>query len=247
VIAELGVCLSTPGDAESFVLVDASDVIGLPEIVDPKRVVEVIDHRLHHEAARLFPNATIRIEPVGAAATLIAELWRDSGRQPSAHAAQLLQAAILSNTQRLRGSVTTNRDRIAFGWLSGLVSLPEGMVDRQMSARTGEILGNLDAALVRESKTFTIAGEDLVISQLEIIDVHLHLDGVKTASRVLGGRAMVNVVDVVTACSALVVDDPAFRRWVGSRLSVEFSGAVAYFEPAVLRKQLVIGLMRGVI
>src|SRR5688572_30924462 len=47
---------------------------------------------------------SIDIEPVGAAATLIAERFRRAGRTPSPHSITLLYAAVMSNTQSLLGS-----------------------------------------------------------------------------------------------------------------------------------------------
>src|SRR5437764_3310678 len=56
-----------------FILVDASGLSAFPENVDPHDVIEVIDHRAHHRATIDFPGDAIDIQPVGAAATLIAE------------------------------------------------------------------------------------------------------------------------------------------------------------------------------
>jgi inorganic pyrophosphatase/exopolyphosphatase len=59
---------------EQLILVDASERTGLPKMLDPEKVVEVIDHRMypHYD---YFPKSRFRVEPVGAAATLIAEFF----------------------------------------------------------------------------------------------------------------------------------------------------------------------------
>ncbi len=69
------------GNASGIVLVDASDVSGLSDKIDPTKVVEIVDHRKVNEAQR-FPNAKVQIEFVGAAATLIAEKFHDFLRLP---------------------------------------------------------------------------------------------------------------------------------------------------------------------
>jgi len=65
-----------PNDSEfdQVILVDSSDMGGFDGLLTPTKVVEVIDHRFYTDKA-IFPNAKFQLEPVGAAATLIAERW----------------------------------------------------------------------------------------------------------------------------------------------------------------------------
>jgi inorganic pyrophosphatase/exopolyphosphatase len=139
---ELGVTLDAapPPEGCAFILVDASDLRGMPPSLDPLRVIEVIDHRLHHRAPELFPHAVIVIEPVGAAATLVTERYQSLGVLPSPIAARLLQAAILSNTQALRGTITTERDRAAHRALAALSPLDRAFVEGQFEARRRAVL-----------------------------------------------------------------------------------------------------------
>lgn len=223
----------------AFVLVDASDVRGLPKLVDPARVIEVIDHRLHHEAETLFAGARIQIEPVGAAATLIAERWRNSRVAPSVRSVRFLEAAILSNTQRLCGSVTTPRDHESFRWLATITELPMGMIDGQFAARTSEILSDVREALVRESKLFDHGTGAFTVTQLELLNGMELINSVIADAASLGSRTIVNIVDVGRARSVLIVLDPLFREWVANHLTVTFDGVAAIYSPAVLRKQIV--------
>ncbi len=244
VLAELGCTAALPHAIDSHViLVDASDVLGLPAMVDPRKVIEVIDHRMHHDAARVFPAATLQIEPVGAAATLVAERWRAAGAYPSLASNHLLQAAIQSNTQALRGSVTTLRDVDASAWLSSLSPLRQGMVERQFAARTADIVADLALALRRECKTFDHQDGAFVVSQIELVGGLAALHDVEALTAGLGPRSMVNVVDTARASSDVVVIDPEFRRWVAARLGVEFRGCVAHSPRAMLRKQIVTKLL----
>jgi manganese-dependent inorganic pyrophosphatase len=243
VLAELGLNPATNAKADAYVLVDASDTRGLPLCVDATLVVSVIDHRLHHDAHRLFPNAAVQIEAVGAAATLVAERWRASDATPSPTAALLLQAAILSNTQGLRGSVTTPRDTEALHWLASVAPIPAALATGQVRARTTEVFQDLAGALARESKTFEWEGQPFVFSQIEVQSTESTVDEVANAAHQLGPRAMVNVVDVDAASSTLVVVEPSFRDRVRVTLAIQFQGVAAHFNPAVLRKQLVARLL----
>lgn len=228
-----------PRPDEPIVLVDASDMRGMPASVAPLRVVEVIDHRMHHNAAALFPNAILCIEPVGAAATLIAERFSHHGVTPSHRSALLLQAAILSNTQLLRGSVTTERDRAAMLALAVVSPLPEGFVAAQLDARRRAILADLGASIARERKDFDHGDGAYILSQLEFSGARDFTAACLAPLMDLGPRAMLNLVDVDAGTSALIVPDPALRAWVAKRGGFWFNGAVAACPQILLRKQIV--------
>ncbi len=226
------------GDCD-VVLVDASDTLGLPEFVDPLRVVEVIDHRLPHEAERVFPSARVQVELVGAAATLVFERFTASGVAPSHASGVLLQAAIVSNTQLLRGSVTTCRDVQALQRLRAEYPVVADLTDRQFRARKIEVLADFTAALVRESKTFTDNHGTFLVSQIECPGAVALVSEALAWSAGQQMRNMVNLVDPILASSKLVVSDSQFRAEVSARTGLTFVESVATSDVALMRKQVV--------
>lgn len=223
----------------AFILVDSSDLRGMPPSLDPLRVVEVIDHRLHHRAAELFPNATLCIEPVGAAATLVAERYQARGVLPSPTAAKLLQAAIMSNTQALRGTITTERDRAAYHALAALAPLDATFIEGQFNARRQSVLLDPAAAIELERKDFDHPDGPYILSQLEFPDARHHVEACLPLVEQLGPRAMLNLVDVAETVSLLLVPDATFRAWVSRRTGLSFDGPVARSPGILLRKQIV--------
>ncbi len=240
-VARLGIDVdpSEPQLGSAIALVDASDLRGLPVSLDPERVVEVIDHRLHQRAAELFPNAKIQIEAVGAAATLVWERFHVGGHIPTATSAQLLQAAIVSNTQNLRGSVTTERDRAALVALREIAPLPDEFIAGQFDARRRAILADLAASIWRERKDFDHPDGTYSLSQLEFPGARHFVDACFASVGALGSRAMLNLVDVEIAVSWLLVPDAACRAWVERRAGLVFSGSAAESPGVLLRKQIV--------
>lgn len=226
-----------PRDYAGVVLVDMSALPGLPPFVDPGAVLEVIDHRMHGDPSTYFPMASIRIEEVGAAATLVYERIAAAGLMPSASSAILLQAGIQSNTQCLRGSVTSERDVAAATALQRAHPLPAGMLAAQFEARRAEIQSDLGAAIRRETKTFDHPDGAFTLAQLECPGA-LELAGDLEASGP-AGRALINLVDPMRSVSALVALDPDVRAWVERCTQLTFHGAIARAQPALLRKQLV--------
>lgn len=232
--------------ALEYVLVDASDLLGLPKTINPLKVIEVVDHRLHHKANLVFPNAAVHIEPVGAAATLIAEKFWNYQVEPCFNSAILLYAAIHSNTQCLRGSVTTTRDGEMSDWLRSVVSIPEDLLEGQFNARKKAILNDISAAIQRESKTYTDESGDYTVSQLEFKgageilahNLNLLIDYVLR----VGPRTMLNLVDVASGRSYLLVPDAGLRAMISARIGANFVGVSARSDPAILRKQIVAGI-----
>jgi hypothetical protein len=229
-----------------FILVDASSLAGFPRNIDPRDVVEVIDHRAHHQAGIDFPCAAIDIEPVGAAATLIVERIRRAGRAPSPPSIMLLYAAIMSNTQSLLGSVTTPRDRGAAQALRDTGHIPPGLVDAQFAARRAVIVADLPAAVCREQRRYDDPRGAYVVTQLELTGasdlLRDHQPLLRDALGELGARTVLNIVDPSSGSSLLFVPDDAFRDEVSTRLSIPFDGEAASFGRAMLRKQIVAGL-----
>lgn len=150
--------------SDRIILVDASQLKGLPREVDPEKVAGIIDHRssrdLHH-----FPNAIIQNEPVGAAATLVSERFRKAGVVPSRASAALLYSAIAVNTVNFRAKVTTARDRAEARRLLKIAGLPKNYL--KLLFRAAEDFRRPLAATLEEE----FASQDGVgIVQLETAD-----------------------------------------------------------------------------
>jgi inorganic pyrophosphatase/exopolyphosphatase len=229
-----------------FVLVDASGTEGLPEEVHPTRIIEVIDHRRYGDPNVLFPNARIQIECVGAAATLIVERFQADSILPSSVVLAMLYGAIHSNTQCLCGAVTHQRDRDASAWLAEIGNIPEDLLEQQFSARESGITANLSSAVAREQKTYCHSTGPYAIAQLELRGAtelvhreHAQLTGLL---RTAPTRLALNMVDVLTATSVLIVEDTGLRRLIEDALEVQFSDSICQIEPCILRKQIVASL-----
>lgn len=111
-----------------FILVDASHIKGMPEIVRATDVIEAIDHRQLDDGEQVLPNAVIQNELIGAAATLITEKYYNSSIPISVNAAILLYGAIYSNTLNFKVEMTSQRDYQAVAWLKQQTSIPNDLI-----------------------------------------------------------------------------------------------------------------------
>ena len=98
----------------NIVLVDSNNPKLVP-FVDVSRIVEVIDH--HRLREKLSENVILENEEIGAAATLVADRFRQNHIPISRNSAILLYYGIMSNSFALKSSNTSQRDIEVAKWL----------------------------------------------------------------------------------------------------------------------------------
>lgn len=234
--------LENGADYADAILVDASDVAGLEGRLRPEQVVEIIDHRQIHEAGS-FPRAKVQIELVGAAATLVAEKFMYTGCSISRRSAALLQAAIISNTLNLKGTITTPHDIAAHDWLQLRSSLPEDFWHEQFIAKS-DVTGNkLQERLAGEVAIFVFGQAKVIVYQLELLDVAAVLKArLPEIRNVLeyehADYVFLNAIDIGGAHNTLVAFDDKTQQLLRNALEVNFQDSMAVLRPALFRKQI---------
>jgi manganese-dependent inorganic pyrophosphatase len=156
-------------ESHEIILVDTSNLYSISDKIKPEKVVEIIDHRIIHEANR-FPNAKVQIELVGSAATLIAEKFFNNKIIISQESATLLFSAIVSNTINFQANVTTSRDYKMANWLQTNFSLPNNYI-HNMFRNKSQINKGLKEIIIEDFATFHFYNYRIGIAQLEIIEV----------------------------------------------------------------------------
>lgn len=228
------------------ILVDASDTKGLTKGIDPKKVIEVIDHRKVHEA-HTFPNAKIHIELVGAAATLIAEKFHNNKIGISKESATLLYSAIVSNTINFQANVTTKRDKKMAKWLKGQLALPKNYTQRMFTHKSTfhEPLKNI---IPKYFATFAFGKEKIGIAQLEIIGVKKFIQKYKKEIlETLAGLKIkkkmtltfLTCIDVEKGSNIFVTEDKKMQKILGAIFHVSFHGNQAERKGIIMRKEIV--------
>ncbi len=232
---------------DEIVLVDASDLNGLEGKIDPKKIVEIIDHRKFHEL-KAFPNAQAQIELVGAAATLVAERFMQSGTAISKESAILVLAAIISNTLNFKGTVTTDRDRDAAAWLNETAQLDKNFWKEMFEAKSDLSGQKLAERIKSDYASFDINGKKVNIAQLEIIggkkllderkpEILEILDQIKRQSVL--DIIFLNLIELEEGKNYLVAEGPETRQLLEKTLDVRFDGDVAVRDELIMRKQIV--------
>lgn len=229
--------------SNSFILVDASDIKGFPPEIDPLMVTEVIDHRFHSYPQDIFKNASISLQKVGAAATIIAELFKIHKIEMSLESALMLYGAIHSNTLCLKGSICTERDISMSNWIEEQHTIPSDYLINQFDDRRVQLTKNITNSLLRERKEFDIEGiGDFGISQLEFLGASKYLientEVIASSLNSFEPITMLNMVDLESAKSFIYIPDTILKTKIHAKLNITDNSDIVEFDPPILRKQI---------
>jgi manganese-dependent inorganic pyrophosphatase len=232
---------------KNVILVDVSEPNPLGGKVAIEKVIEIIDHRKDHEAAK-FPKAKIQIELVGAAATLIAEKFITHRIAISKESATLLYGAIISNTLNFRGDVTTERDKVAAQWLNRVVKLSKGFWEELFQAKSDMSGDKLVKTIVGDFKWIVAGGKKVGIAQIEMIgakklveergdEIVRILENIKQEMGL--DFVFLNTIELKEAKNFFVTGDSGTRTVLEDILDIHFNGIVAQRPNLIMRKQII--------
>jgi manganese-dependent inorganic pyrophosphatase len=228
-----------------IILVDASDLRGISNKINPLKVIELIDHRKINEADG-FPNAKIQIELVGSAATLIAEKFFNSNQGISSSSAALLYSAIISNTVNFQANVTTDRDREMAQWLLNKFSIPHDYI-HSMFAYKSTFTEPLIDVIDHDFATFEFSKLKIGIGQLEIVNVTDFISTQKEIIEIVLQKIkkernldiiFLSTIDLEKANNTFVTIDEQSKSLLEKTLNASFNANVAVKNGIMMRKTI---------
>lgn len=244
--------IPVPQSAESIltpdmhvIILDASDLRGISDKINPLQVVEIIDHRKIHSADS-FPNAKVQIELVGSAATLVAEKFYFDKFEISPTSAALLHSAIISNTVNFQANVTTDRDKVMAEWLHTKFALPQNYI-RTMFADKSRFVKPLKETIEDDFASFVFANKQVGIAQLEIVEVEKFIQNSRqeleeSLQKLKQERSLdyifLTAIDLVRATNTFFVVDSASQELVSKAVNVVFNNNTAVRQGIMMRKTI---------
>lgn len=151
---------------KSVILVDHNEYTQAVEGIETAEILEIIDHHRLGTITTLQP-IRFRNEPVGSTCTIITMRYQEERVVPTVQVATVLLAGILSDTLVLKMSTTTDRDREAVEYLSGLTGIePESfgsdLINKGLHL-DGVQIGDL---ISRDLKKYTLHDKNVSIAQI---------------------------------------------------------------------------------
>lgn len=239
--------LNPQGIYEKFILVDASNLKGMPKVIGAQDVIGVIDHREVQEAEKLFPKAKIKIELLGATATLITEKYKRFNVPIDFHSALLLYSAIYTHTLNFQISSATARDREAATWLKAQAKIPKNIIHELYQYKNKVLVKNLEENILNDAKEYIFGDKHIGIAQLEIIESKKFVkENLKRLLEILLRHKrkhnlyfnFLTIANPERGINLFVTEDESAREFLRDAFAIEFRGAAALKKGVVLRKEL---------
>ncbi len=160
-------CEISPED--KFILVDHNEEAQRHDKVAAEQILEIVDH--HKINVNFFFPIVISIKPYGSTSTIIYEQFETQGVTPSKGMSGLILAAILSDTQGLKSSTTTDYDTKTAKKLAQ--ELGEDLEELTFDIfKAKSDLSELSAEEIvrKDSKVFNFGGKKIFINQIETVE-----------------------------------------------------------------------------
>ena len=196
-----------------LVLVDHNEITQAVPGADEVPIAEIIDHHrlgpLNTAQPILFIN-----EPVGSTCTIVADLFRREGLQPSPDIAGIMMSGLISDTLHLNGPTTTSKDAIILAWLAEIAGVNSEQLADEIFNSGSVILANPPEKIVRsDHKIYEEEGIRFAVSQVEELGFGNFWNHAKPIATALGelrdeerlAFAALLVTDINTQNSLLLV------------------------------------------
>ncbi|MCL2281019.1 DHH family phosphoesterase [Candidatus Saccharibacteria bacterium] len=231
-----------PGD--TYIIVDASEPSYFPSWAD--NVTEIVDHHPGYEEYwRERIGNGMQIEPIGAAATLIWEKWRDADQleQMSELSARLIVCAILDQTLDFQAGVTTERDRVAYDDCLNRANFDGDLREWYFSGVSVDIERDLADSIKNDTKELIIPSfaEPINTAQLAVWDGADFWQRRRTdVLKILGKEKwLLNLIDISGCKSQFVTNDKSISEIMTKLTGVQFNEqGIAVAERPWLRKEI---------
>ncbi|GHS93706.1 manganese-dependent inorganic pyrophosphatase [Planctomycetales bacterium] len=205
----------------SLILVDHNEFDnGVPGI-ESVPIVEIVDHHRFGLPPTTYP-IKITCDVVGSTCTLVAEMYRREGVEPTPATAGILMGGILTDTMMLRSPTTTTRDHDAIKILEKIADVCAEDLNQEIFAVGSLIMQQTPRKiLTSDKKDFTAGKRKFAIAQVEEVSFepfYAHEDEIlDVAERLRVGEQLdffgLLVTNVVTQDSLmLAVGDAGLMR-----------------------------------
>jgi manganese-dependent inorganic pyrophosphatase len=150
-----------------LVLVDHNELTQAVPGADEVTIAEVIDHHRLGALNTAHPILFIN-EPVGSTCTIVADLFRREGLQPTSDIAGILMSGLISDTLHLNGPTATAKDADLLAWLAAIARVDSRRLADEIFNSGSVILAHPPEKVVRSDfKIYEEEGVRFAVSQVE--------------------------------------------------------------------------------
>lgn len=196
-----------------LVLVDHNEITQAVSGADEVQIAEIIDHHRLGTTNTMVPILFIN-EPVGSTCTIVADLHRRSGIEPTPEIAGIMMSGLISDTLHLNSPTTTPKDTEILRWLGAIAGeQPARLAEAIFSSGSVIQASTPEAIVLADHKVYEEEGVRFAVSQVEELGfgnfwnrskaITAALEGLRVRERL--NFAALLVTDINTQNSLLLV------------------------------------------
>ena len=229
---------------DEFIVVDVSDKSSLDDFVDINRVVEIMDHHPGFESDWVNLGNKAIIEPIGAVATIIVEMYENEGyleKMPQ-DIAYMLMTAILDNTLYFKAKITTSKDIESYNKLNTIVknnNLPE---EYFRNCQEKILLNPIDA--IKNDTRIGVVSNIVppVIGQLILWDKEYFIQNISELIDIMESYNedwIMNLISLKDGKSYIIAIDDTVKAKIEKLFDLKFKDNIMELNDVWLRKEII--------
>ena len=154
---------------KQVILVDHNEKAQSVAGLDQADILEIVDHHRLADIQTRQP-ISVRNEPVGSSATIVADMYQEKGLMPTAKMAGLMASAIVSDTVMFKSPTCTQRDIDIANRMARIANV--SLEDLGKTVFSASVSDDKSAEMIigTDYKEFHIAGHNLAVSQVTCMD-----------------------------------------------------------------------------
>lgn len=230
-----------------YIAVDLNGLDQMHEIVTVNNLIEIIDHHSVSKYVPTYVNAKIQIEQVGAAASLVAEKFKENNIKPSRDAAILLYYGIISNSINLKAHTTTDKDIEMTEWLKKQCDeISEEKIKEIFEAKSK--IEDKDLRTEMECEIpLVVDDKGIIVAQLEVANLEEFLiDKKEKIVNVLShvkeeknpDYIYINCVDILNGYTIVIGCDDDSNRMVEDVFGISMTNGIGKVDDIIQRKEM---------
>ncbi|MBQ9318293.1 MAG: DHH family phosphoesterase [Bacilli bacterium] len=234
-------------DTDEIIIVDTNSLRELSTRIMKDKIIEIIDHHKQEDWLNDANNINVHIELIGAAATLVAEMFKNNNIDISREAAILLYYGIISNTMNLKIKLTSAKDIEMANWLQSRIPEITEDVTNEIFEKKSMIGDNLREEMEVEFKD-QFMNISWSMGQLEIANVDNFLQQYEQSIRNILNQVSkendveyisVNCMDVINGYSVIIANDEKVVKLITDATGIKFENLKARVNELLSRKEIV--------
>lgn len=229
---------------DEFIIVDVSDKGFLDDLVNIDKVIGIIDHHPGFEDQwRNLENDAI-IEPIGAVATIIVEMYEKEGyleKMPQ-EIAYMLMAAILDNTLNFKAKITTSRDIESYNKLNKIVK-NDKLAEEYFKECQEKILLNPVDSIKNDTKIGVVSNIlPPVMGQLVLWDKDYFIKNMDLLIETMESFKedwIMNLISLKDGKSYIIATDNIIKNKIEKLFGLQYNGDIMELDDVWLRKEII--------